>query len=156
MLKKAVKAYQYLVIFGGLLKSPILLIARLYFGWVFFQAGLNKFHDINHFAQILESYHLSPTIPQAYIAALIELVGGICLMVGFATRLAVIPLIIVMITAYSTVHIEAVKSIFSDPSTFIAQAPFNPLLISLILLAFGPGRISLDYFLEKWLFRKHK
>lgn len=152
-MKKLVNAYEHFVAWASMLKSPILLICRLYWGWLFFEAGLNKFQDIGAFAESLNQYHVPFAHVSAYAAAITELVGGLLLIVGFATRLAAIPLAFVMLTAYSTVHADALKSIFSTPSEFVAQAPFNFLLISLILLAFGPGRFSLDYLLERWVFR---
>ena len=39
---------------------------------------------------------------------------------------------------------EALLSFFSDPDKFIAAAPFAFLLVSLIVLIFGAGKISLD------------
>jgi putative oxidoreductase len=39
---------------------------------------------------------------------------------------------------------EALLSFFSDPDKFMAAAPFIFLLVSLIVLIFGPGKISLD------------
>jgi putative oxidoreductase len=99
---------------------------------------------------LLESFSLFAPTLQAYIATFIEIIGGLCLMLGLASRLVAVPLIIVMVTAYATVHLESVKSIFINPSEFVGQAAFNPLLISLFILAFGPGKYSIDYFFEKW------
>jgi putative oxidoreductase len=39
---------------------------------------------------------------------------------------------------------EALLSFFSDPDKFIAAAPFAFLMVALIVLIFGPGRISVD------------
>ena len=152
MCKICIQAYRYLIEFGGLFKSPLLLICRLYFGSVFFLSGLHKFQDIGKLTRLLESYHLWYPTEQAYTAASIELIGGICLILGFASRLVAIPLIIVMVTAYFTIHIDAVKGIFSSSNAFVTQAPFIPLLISIIVLAFGPGRYSIDHYLEKKYF----
>jgi putative oxidoreductase len=146
-------AYQYLVVAGGLLKSPILLLCRLYWGWLFFQSGLQKLHGIADFAQFLEKLNFSLPYVQAYLAGLIELIGGACLMMGFASRLVAIPLAIVMLVAYINVHVEGFWALFNNPALFVAEAPFNFLLTTLIVLAFGPGRFSVDYFLEKWFFQ---
>lgn len=154
MLKNFTKAYQALIFFGGFLKSPILLLCRLYWGALFVAAGWEKLHDIPHFAQLLQTYHFPAPNLMASIAAGCEFFGGLCLMLGFATRLAAIPLIIVMLTAYSTVHVESLHQFFQKPSVFVAEAPFNFLLTTLLVLAFGPGRFSIDYMLEKWLFSR--
>jgi putative oxidoreductase len=154
MLKSITKAYQGLIFFGGLLKSPILLLCRLFWGALFVAAGWEKLSNIPHFAQLLETYHFPAPTLMAYLAACSEFFGGLCLLFGFASRLAAIPLIITMLTAYSTVHVEALKSFFKNPSLFTAEAPFNFLLTALLVLAFGPGRFSIDYMLEKWLFSR--
>lgn len=152
-MKKLIKTYEYFVAWASMLKSPILLLCRLYWGWLFMEAGLHKLQDIDSFAESLNNYHLPLVYLNAYLAAYSELIGGILLIIGFASRLAAIPLAIVMLTAYSTVHVDALKNIFNTPSEFVSQAPFNFLLTTLIVLAFGPGRFSVDYLLERWVFR---
>ena len=49
-----------------------------------------------------------------------------------------------MIVAYVTADREAVLHIFSKPDDFTAATPFLFLLVSVIVLAFGPGVFSLD------------
>lgn len=154
MLKSLTKAYQALIYFGGFLKSPLLLLCRLYWGWLFMQAGWGKLQDISHLADSLTQFHFPAPTFFAYLAAYTEFLGGICLLVGFASRLAAIPLIITMLTAYATVHREALQALFSQPSLFVAEHAFNFLLACLLVLAFGPGRFSVDYMLEKWLFNR--
>lgn len=152
-MKTLVMLYESLVYLGSCLKSPLLLICRLYWGWLFMQAGLGKLHDIDKFAELLHSYHLPLVYLNAYLAAFTEFIGGVCLMLGFASRLVAIPLMVVLITAYATVHVESVFNFFHTPAEFVAQSPFNFLLICLFILTFGPGRFSVDYLLEKWVFK---
>lgn len=148
------KAYQWLIYFGGLLKSPILLIMRLYWGTLFMFSGWGKLMDIDKFAEGLVHYGFPFEHFFANLAAYTEFFGGICLIGGLASRLVAIPLIIEMSTAYATAHVEALKSFLHDPSLFVAQPPFNFLLTALLVLAFGPGRFSIDYMLEKFLFNR--
>jgi putative oxidoreductase len=49
-----------------------------------------------------------------------------------------------MTMAYVIGDREALLSFFSDPDKFIAAAPFAFLIISLIVVIFGAGRISVD------------
>lgn len=151
--RRVEKAYYYFVRFGGLLKSPLLLACRLFWGWQFWQGGLEKLRHIDDFASFLHSLNFPAPLFNAYLASYTETIGGFCLMIGFASRLVSIPLAITMITAYFTVHTESIKAILSNPDLFVSQAPFNFLLICLFVLAFGPGRFSVDYLLEKWLFQ---
>lgn len=154
MLKSLTKAYQYLIYFSAFLKSPLLLLCRLYWGWGFLQAGWTKLQDIEQFAKSLETWNVTLPYFNAYLVGYLEFFGGLCLILGFASRLAAIPLIIEMAFAYTIAHFEAVKVIFEHPDKFVGQAPFNYLLISLFVLAFGPGRFSLDYLLERIVFHR--
>jgi putative oxidoreductase len=79
----------------------------------------------------------------------VEMVGGILLILGLASRLISIPLSITMIVAYLTAHKEEVTSIFSEPDKFIGASPFLFLMVTLIIVAFGPGLLSLDALISK-------
>ncbi len=126
------------------LPSPFLLAVRLYWGWSFFQTGKGKL--LNH-AQVTE-FFTSLNIPlpglNAYMAGATECFGGLLLLLGLASRLTVIPLIVTMIVAYLTAEIGTVKNIWSEPDKFTAADPFLFLFASVIVLAFGPGAFSLD------------
>lgn len=154
MLKSLTRFYQKLIYYAGFLKSPILLLCRLFWGWAFLYAGYAKLSDISHIAETFANLHFPFPHFFGYIVGLTELIGGICLLIGFASRLAAIPLIITMVGAYLTVHSESVSQFFHNPELFVKEAPFNFLLTSVLVLAFGPGRFSVDYFLEKWLFAR--
>jgi len=154
MFQSITKAYQYLIFFGAYLKSPLLLLCRLYWGWGFLMAGWGKLQDIDKFAQSLEQMQMFAPHFNAYLGAYVELIGGLFLMIGFASRLVAIPLAIQMVVAYYLAHYEDLVALFGNTSVFVAASPFNYLLISLFVLAFGPGRFSLDYFMEKWLFHR--
>jgi putative oxidoreductase len=156
MLKGLQKGYEFLISLGSFLKSPLLLLCRLYWGWLFCMAGWGKLQSIDQFIGLLDKYNYPAPAFWAYVGAWTELVGGLCLVIGFASRLVSIPLIIMMFTAYATVHQEALLSLFSSPDAFVSESPFNFLLTSLFVLAFGPGRFSVDYLLEKTLFHKEK
>lgn len=151
MSAKIMNAYRSLIHFGETLQSPILFLCRLYWGWLFAEAGWEKLNGISHFSQLLSTYHFPATNFLAHFVGSCELIGGICLLLGFASRLAAIPLIFIMFTAYSTIHVESLRAIFHTPSLFVSEAPFNFLLTSLLVLAFGPGCISLDYLMQMWV-----
>ncbi len=148
--------YNGLITVGESLQSLLLLAIRLYWGSGFFMSGRGKFNDIESVASYFKSLEIPMADYAAYTVASTELVGGLLLLIGFATRLVSIPLFCVMIGAYLTAHVESVKHILDDPSTFVKEAPFNFMLACLILFVFGPGKISLDYLLEKMLGNKDK
>ncbi len=49
-----------------------------------------------------------------------------------------------MLVAYAPADREALQAIFSDTDKFTSAGPFLFLLASLIVLAFGLGKLSLD------------
>jgi putative oxidoreductase len=152
--KMFAKIYCGLSCIGECFQSLLLLVIRLYWGFGFFQAGYAKLsgpESVSHFFGELGIPF--PTL-STYLAGTAELVGGALLIVGLFSRLAAIPLIIVMIVAYFTAHHAAIVNIWSDPAQFIAQQAFTFLLAALLVFAFGPGKISLDYLICKFFFQK--
>lgn len=148
------RGYELLIDIGEKFQAPLLLILRLYCGWVLFQAGLGKLGDINSFTSVLIRLGFPFAWLQAYAAALAECVGGFCLMIGFASRLMAIPVAITMMTAYATAHREALLVLFSDPQQFFKEAPFVFLLVAIVVFAFGPGKWSIDYLIQRFIFKK--
>jgi len=80
----------------------------------------------------------------AVFIACIEFFGGIFLALGLASRVTGLVLTVNLIMAYVIGDREALLSFFSDPDKFIAAAPFPFLMVSLIVLIFGAGKISAD------------
>jgi putative oxidoreductase len=87
----------------------------------------------------------------AVIISCVELFGGIFLALGLLSRLTALVLTVNLIAAYIIGDREALFSIFSDPDKFYAAAPYTFLIASLIVLIFGPGRVSLDTLLIRVL-----
>ena len=154
MWKKITRFYQQLIFFSNHLKSPLLLLCRLYWGWGFLVAGWSKAQNIEAFKNSLIKMEMIAPHFSAYLGAYMELVGGAFLLIGLASRLVAIFLAIQMFFAYFLAHYGALFALFYSPSLFIAASPFNYLLISLFVLAFGTGRFSFDYYMEKWLFHR--
>ena len=143
------KAYALLVRYAGMLQSPLLLVIRLWWGWSFFLTGKGKLVNHAGTSDFFQSLGIPMPGLNAWIAGGVECIGGLCLLVGFASRLSAIPLSITMIVAYLTADNEALKSIFSDTDKFTSAAPFLFLLTALLVLAFGPGVFSVDHLLAR-------
>lgn len=150
------KAYQIFIWIGKIIQPFLLLALRLFWGWQFFQAGLGKLGNIGEVVEFFTKLGFSHASLLAHLTAWVELIGGICLFLGLFARAAAIPLAIVMITALSTAHIKALQSIFVDPTTFNSQAPVTFLIVSLVILAFGPGLFSLDALFKRSLLGEQK
>ncbi|MBI2784420.1 MAG: DoxX family protein, partial [Gammaproteobacteria bacterium] len=129
--------------------SPLLLVIRLYWGFSFAQSGWGKFMNLDRTTGFFESLHIPMPKLNAVMAASTEFGGGVLLALGLFARPAAVPLIFTMLVAYGTADKEALMAIFSDTDKFVTAAPFLFLLASLIVLAFGPGKLSVDHLLGK-------
>jgi len=127
------------------LQSPLLLVIRLWWGWSFAQSGWGKLMNLDRTAEFFGSLGIPLPKLNAIMAASTELFGGALLALGLFARPAAIPLAFTMLVAYGTAHREELMAIFSDTDKFLGAAPFTFLLVSLIVLAFGPGKLSLDH-----------
>lgn len=144
--------YCCLMKIGEYFQSLLLLAIRLYWGFGFFESGYGKLSNIAGAAQFFDNLGIPFSTANAYIAGSIECFGGLLLMAGLFSRIAAIPLIIVMLVAYGTAH--SASLVWSQPGLIVAEAPFNFLLAALLVFAFGPGKISLDYLICKLCFQK--
>lgn len=137
------------------LRSPLLLVLRLMFGYQLYVTGKGKLENIDRFVAFLA--HLGIPMPEfnARFVAGLETVGGLLLLFGLAARLISIPLTINFVVAYLTADHDAVVNFFKDQDAFTNAAPFLFLLTTLIILAFGPGKLSIDAFI-RWLVTRKK
>lgn len=148
--------YRILNHFGSFLQSPLLLLCRLYWGTLFMLVGWDKLQNIAPLIGLLKKQHVFFPELMAYLVAFIECFGGICLILGLGARLAALPLAVIMSTAFYLAHFAALKVFFTNPTALVAEEPFNYLLASLLILAFGPGCFSVDFLLEKGFFTSKK
>jgi putative oxidoreductase len=138
-----------------LLRSPFLLLVRLYWGWQFIQSGWGKLHNLSHVTDFFFSLGIPAPGVMAPAISCLEFFGGILLIVGLATRLIGLLLAGNMLVAYITSDRMALTSIFSDPGKFYIADPFTFLFASLIALIFGAGLFSLDAVVDRtWLSRR--
>lgn len=153
MFKALKNFYGLLISIGDNCQSFLLLVIRLFWGFSFFWTGFGKLQDIGPFEEALTSLGFPFPLINAYAAASVECIGGACLFLGLGSRLAAIPLAVTMIVAFATAHLAAILADPTDPLIVLQQAPFTFLFASILIFVFGPGKASLDYFLEK-IFKK--
>lgn len=134
---------------ANFLRSPLLLVIRLYWGWSFAQTGWGKLTHLDRTAGFLASLNIPAPKLNAIMAGGTECLGGILLALGLFARPASLPLIFTMLVAYWTADRDALVAVTSDPDKFVTAAPFLFLLASLLVLAFGPGKLSLDAWLGR-------
>jgi len=138
-------SYSWFVRTVSTLQSPFLLLIRLYWGVQLVQNGWGKLHNLSHVTEFFASLGLPVPGPTATFVSLFEFVAGILLALGLFSRIAALGLTIDMFMAYITADREAFSSFISDPDKFIGAAPYTLLFMALIILIFGPGKISVDH-----------
>ncbi len=143
------KLRQWLVPNRTICQSIFLLLIRLYWGWGFFQTGKGKLSNIAQPTEFFQSLGIPFPHAQAILVGTTECIGGLLLLLGLLSRLASIPLTILLIVAYLTADIAVVKNILGDPDKFLAADEFLFLFVVLLVLLFGPGKFSID-----WLFNR--
>src|SRR6266850_6967861 len=144
LLSKALQWHAQFFDLVSYLQSPFLLIVRLYWGWQLAQSGWGKLQHLSNVGEYFATLGLPMPAQMAAFIACVEFFGGIFLALGLASRITGLVLTVNLTMAYVIGDREALLSFLSDPDKFIAAAPFAFLIVSLIVLIFGAGRISLD------------
>ncbi|MDX1950021.1 MAG: DoxX family protein [Rickettsiales bacterium] len=119
----------------------LLLVARLWIANIFWKSGILKFNDFETAVFLFTEEHPVPFLPAEFaaISAIIfELGCPILLALGFASRLAVLPLIVMTLVIQFT-YLE-----HNDHFYWI-------MLLGFILVR-SAGFFSLDYFLKRKFF----
>jgi putative oxidoreductase len=122
--------------------SVIALIARLATFFVFWRSGHVKLDDWAGTLTLFEEEYKVPLIPPhiaAYMATAMELGGSSLVLVGLGTRVVTL-MLLGMVT---------VIQLLVYPSAWPTHIQW--LAFMLILVARGPGKISLDALLCRWI-----
>jgi putative oxidoreductase len=144
LISKALQWYRQFFTLVSYSKSPFLLLVRLYWGWQLAQSGWGKLHHLSSVGEYFATLGLPMPAQMAVFIACVEFFGGIFLALGLASRMTGLVLTVNLTMAYLIGDREALLSFFSDPDKFTAAAPFAFLVVSLVVLIFGAGRISAD------------
>jgi putative oxidoreductase len=148
------RGYRLLIGAASMLQSPLLLALRLYWGWQFFGTGKGKLMNHEKVTTFFQSLHIPMASFNVYLAGSTECFGGLLLLVGLGSRLVCLPLLFTLCIAYVTAESDSLKVIFSDPDKFLSATPFLFMLACLVVLAFGPGKFSIDWILQKTVFAR--
>jgi putative oxidoreductase len=141
--------YELLIAGASSLKSPFLLFVRLYWGWQMLVSGRAHLSDVPAMVERFQEWGVPFPTFNVYLSGLTECVCGLLLIVGFASRLITIPLIVNFCVAYLTASREVLLNVFNDPDAFVSDPAFLFLLASVIVFISGPGAFSVDALLEK-------
>ncbi len=85
--------------------------------------------------------------------SLLEIIIGALFIIGFGSRVAAIPIIYFTVHLLGTVHMANISDLkfLTEPSLLVIQEPYPFLLTAVLLFVFGPGRISIDGWLKRWV-----
>jgi len=125
---------------------PAVVLVRVAVGLIFFTQGILKFTDpgmgVERFTRIGFPW---PALTAHFVGSF-EIVCGLLVLVGLVTRLATIPLLIVITTAIVTTKLPELTRAGQGFWFMVsaARTDFAMLCSLLFLLAEGPGRWSLD------------
>ena len=150
--------YSWTVVLGSNLQSVFIVYMRVVWGHQLFLAGVHKFANMADTVKFFSTLPLKHPDFMAHLVAGFEVVCGILLFIGFMSRLVSIPVIVIMISAISLAHSEALVQLrfLLEPMRLVQQAPYPFLITALIVLIFGPGRVSIDAWLKRWANRQPK
>jgi uncharacterized membrane protein YphA (DoxX/SURF4 family) len=125
--------------------AKALLLVRILVGWVFVSEGIQKFVfpaqlGVGRFEKIgIPSPHF-----MAPFVGSVEIVCGSLLLIGLFTRVAVVPLLGVILVAIATTKLPMVAKTGMWSMLHEARADFSMLLGLVFLLITGAGTLSLD------------
>lgn len=120
-------------------------VARLTLGWIFLESGWGKLHNLPKVIAFFTSLGIPAPQIQAPFAAFMEFACGVLLLAGLLTRLASLPLIVIMTVAIVT----AKKGDIHELSDLFAMQEYLNIALLLWLGAYGAGPISLDRLFAK-------
>lgn len=143
------------------------LFLRLILAWEFGEAGFEKLHGENWFANISFPFPFNLVSPDFSwnLSLSFEIVGAIALAFGLATRFFTASLIILTIVAIAAVHWPSEWHTFSDLFTGYRisdkegdgfgnyKLPLIYIIMFLPLLFSGAGRASVDYLIRTKLIK---
>jgi putative oxidoreductase len=120
-------------------------VARLTVGWVFLQSGWGKLHNLPKVTEFFGSLGVPAPQIMAPMTAFFEFACGLLLLIGLATRVASLPIIVIMIVALAT----AKKDDIHELSDLLGQSEYLYICLALWLGAYGAGPLSADYLIAR-------
>lgn len=119
---------------------------RMITGLMFLVLGLNKLVDPQGTAGLLSQLGFPLTTVLAWGLIVVEIVGGAMLLAGYKTKIAAVPLFIVLFVATLLVQLGIPGSVTDVFSQFLSGGAWLHLLGMAVLYDFaanGPGELSL-------------
>ena len=132
------------------------LVTRLVIGQAYYQTGSGKIANFANTVSFFGELGIPYPEANAFFVSRLEFWGGLLLVVGLLTRLVAAGLASTMIVAMATADREdflgALRGTGEKGLTDVV--PFVYFLFLLWLVLFGPGPVSLDALVVRWLERR--
>lgn len=123
------------------------LLARCWIAYVFFIAGVAKITDWQTTLMLFAHEYQVPLIPTdiaAYLGTAFELILPLLLVLGLGGRITIF-----LFFMYNFLCVCSFHFLWTPEGTHGLYQHINWGLILLLLMVHGPGKISLDYVIEK-------
>jgi len=133
----------------GALQFLAPLLTRLVIGVGFYYTGKGKLGDLGKVTGFFTDLGIPFPHANAVFVSTLEFVGGICLVLGLGTRVFAGLLSCSMIVALLTADKDTFGQKFPSDVTDVTSFTFLLFLIWLVL--YGPGPLSIDRLLSKWM-----
>jgi len=126
-------------------QNPLALVGRVLLAWLFLPAGIGKLTGFAGTVGYITSVGMPMPQVAAAVALVVEIAGGLALVLGFGTRVAA--LVLAFFTLVASFYFHAYWSLPADKQ-MVQQLLFNKNVAVvgglLVLAAFGAGAWSLD------------
>jgi putative oxidoreductase len=121
-------------------KTYLVPLGRLLMSSLFIWAGFGKLTNPSGTAQYFASYHLPAPDVLVWIVIIIELIGGLLILVGFQTRWVALVLALFCLVTGFAIHLPAgdLPNMINFYKNLVMAGGF------LYVVAYGAGAISID------------
>jgi|GEM_PF-232355 len=152
------------------LKHVLLLICRVYIGYQAMVAGMAHLQHFDKTTDFFRSLNIPMPALNVVIAGSTEFFGGMLLMFGVAARLVAIPFTFNFVIAIISVHLADYDAklstlqklwvfagkVVNNQDVVLKDDAFPFFFVGLMVLIFGPGKLSLDYIFLRRLFHRKR
>lgn len=125
------------------------MFLRMFVGLMMMQFGIRQIYEFDLLSQTFPSVMGMTPETSMIVMTVIEIFCSLCIMLGFLTRLMIVPPFIAMIIAQYYFLVTTSHTVSYD--LLWNQNGYLPMMfmgIYFFLLLVGPGKISVDYFLS--------
>lgn len=128
------------------------ILPRLIVGLVFLSEGIQKFlfPELVGAGRFERIGFENPEFLASFVASF-EIICGILVLLGLASRLASVPLLVIMLAALTTTKIPVLIEEGFWTMAHAARTDFAMTLLLIFILIYGAGRLSADYHFHRKL-----